>query len=670
MHIDGAHLALRRPIETVAPDTRVGMGLAEMPSIIGWWDASAPSGMSGVNGQPLSAWNEAVVSLIDKSGAGPDMTLYVADGTVPTAIATPRLSGFLGGVSRTIQDASLLTPALDPSLGFRVPSLTLDPAVGWSLHLVWSRPNRRQGSGRDADPVTLISRTGIPTLRISTDDRLLLSPSAASAELSFPIARRHTHSILMRLTPNIGLDVWLDDQQIVSSAALAATSAFTGDIVFLHDRTFRGGAQCWLHEAAIWNAPLSTAEAAAVLDHAARWRRGSRRGVMLVVSGQSNAINFCLNDGAAQLLAQGVAWHTGALAYNVLATTGRAGNYTMQGGHGIYATSSGYPGSFLQDPGDGSNPAFWPLGADGNALQAAIGEMSAEDRADIGAIVWPWNETDSLRNYSELPTFIGAMKRLASLERAMIGKPASALPLCLWNALPYGSDAGMQMHRKATRSIVDDPTQHAIVGNFQTADSNPRSSVWDATTGVATGGDWAHRDSIDNQRFARLAAPMLARAITADSISTISEVVPSKGGPRIAYAHLTGPDTLLLTIEHDCGTDLLVPRQAAAGKGFAVMEGGSATNPGPIVSALSCQRVDATHLRITLSRALAANAGSYGLYYAYGASAIGRGNCVTDNYASLPKLRAWDIGAELGGQWNLDFPLAATFEALSVNTTP
>ena len=660
---------------TSPPDPGAG-SLTAITGLAGWWSAASPTGLFDSAGRPLTGWNQAAAGVMDRSGGSHPLLCYSSISGQGASYAGPRLAGTRGGVGGLTQGTNLLSPALSPYSGLTLSGATINSATDWTWWIVWSRPNWRQGTNVDSQPGTILAIGATPILQIDNkggSGRLTLFPGPTGVVLTTALTRRHTHSIVIRNTQARGIDVWLDGNSVARGAGNGLPSTASGPVYLLHDGTPVGGAQCWFHEAAVWQRSLSDTEINTLLTYASLWPVGARRGVLLVINGQSNALNYALNDGAALLLARGIAWYTGAIAYNIVATSGAPASYTMQSGHGIYAVANGaYPGSFVDGTGTNPDPSAWPPGADGLAVQNALGNLSAEDLSDIGAIVWPWNETDSLRNYGEKTIFQAAAARFLLLERQMIGKTAAQLPLIWWNAIPYGTAQGMQMHREVAVAMAADSARNVVIGNPQTADSNPRGSVWDPTTGISSGGDIAHRDSADNQRFAMLAAPVAARAMlasgNADTLTSIPAGIVSAGGPRITHAYRRDGQSIVLTVQHDAGTDVQVPLRAAAG--FTVMDGGSILNPGTLVGATSCQRLDATHLLLQLAQPLTHSSAQCGLYYPYGSTPIGRGNAVTDNYSTSVKPAGWDIGADLGIAWNLDFPLAATGAPIMLSDSP
>lgn len=674
MALGHGRLALWRSMGSTAQSGSDGSGLAAIPDLQGWWDVSTPAGARDAVGAPLVSWGSDAHSVGDRSGRGAPLLRYVTTSSSVAARPVARVAGLLGGIGALVTTPQTWSPALDPDLGWQTDAVQVGSATAWSCFLVWSRPNWKQSGIPATGASVLISASGTPVLSVEGrggDGNLILFPGLWQTVIRSGFARRHTHAVLLCHTPGHGIDVWVDGQEAGTGLPCPLQAQEPPPLLLLHDATIHGAAQCWLHEAAVWNRAMTAIEAATVATHARRWPSGPRKAVSILVNGQSNAINYAINDGAALLLARGIAWHLGAIAYNVIARLGSSGGYTMAAGHGLYAALGNYPGDFLHDPGDGSSPSGWALGADGLALAKALSELSPEDLADVRAILWPWNETDSLRAYGEKATFSAAAPRFLGLLRQMIGDSGTAVPLVWWNAIPYGGIGGIQMHREVVASLAADSSKNVVIGNPQTSDSNPRGATWDPTTGAVAGGDPAHRDSIDNQRFARLAAPVVARHLLSsgfhDTLPVIPAGLPIRGGPRIAHVYRQSTDTLILTIVHDAGTDLEVPLQAQHGAGFAVMDGGSMTAPGPIRAATLCTRIDSTHLLVRLESPLTSSSERCRLYYPYGPVAIGRGNCVTDNFASVAKPAGWDIADDLGTAWRENFPLAATDIGLPLN---
>ena len=126
-------------------------------------------------------------------------------------------------------------PQMDPDQGFRTVTADLGSASGWTWYLVWSRPNWRQGQG---GPITLLSVGGTSVLQADgvrgAGDRLMRFSGGSMRVLTSSLERRHTHSVVIRNTPDAGVDVWLDGSQVVSGAANPLAGSAPGALFVLH----------------------------------------------------------------------------------------------------------------------------------------------------------------------------------------------------------------------------------------------------------------------------------------------------------------------------------------------------------------------------------------------------------------------------------------------------
>ena len=666
--------------------------------ISGWWDAGLLSGLLDATGAPVVTANSVVSALADKSGQGRNLVPYhiSADTAPAVTLAVPRVNGYLGAVGAP--DTAIVShgPSLDPDWGLTHPGMEFGSGAAWTRYFVWTRPNWRQGTYYvNNQPIPLIHITagaGATILQADSTEgsNLTLFPGTSSQlVLSSTIARRHSHAVIMRNTPGVGVDVWLDGVQVAAAATNPLPASADAPVLLLHDGTVQGSAQCWFHEGAAWERALSAGEVATLITAQARWVLGTRRGVNLLVMGQSNAAWF-INAGGPLALAQGIAWYLGAAAYAFTAAASGTylspNRYSVISGHPISNSSPPlFPpgagnGTFLTNPGDGSSPSTWSGGPDFTALTAYLtgsaAIVSTVDESDIAFLVWPWSEQDSTMPYANKALYEGTVLQLLAMTRSLLGRSAANLPLLAWNAIPYETNDGVQMVRESIADLSNTEANNIVVFAAQTADSNPLNSAYDPATGLFSGGDPEHRDEPDLLRYGRIGVHAAGRAAIAMGLSdTIPAIqlpasgLPTKGGPRIVHVYRASNTSLILTIAHDAGNDLVVPLQAANGAGFAVMDGGSVATPGTIIIATAAGRVDATHISVTLGQPITNASPDVLFFYPYGSTQIGRGDAVTDNFTSLTPPTNWNIGNDLGAAWLIDFPLQATAYPIVLSDT-
>ena len=363
-----------------------------------------------------------------------------------------------------------------------------------------------------------------------------------------------------------------------------------------------------------------------------------------------------------------------------------AGGGTAEQGHGLYqpnpeqnqgtwlanpnaAAAGGLAAtpSDMTDPTQWVPPDQWTWGADGQAFVSYIQSLSAQQITAIKGLWVYWHETDSSRSYAEKPVFKAAYLALIAKIRALLNTSAAELPVFDWFPIPStGSPQGMPMMTEVVWELAADPANNVWIVLPQTGDCNPRGSTVDSD-GTWSGGQGYHLNNADYARYMHRAMLPIARAIqtSAGNAGAIPASVGTGLGPRIAAATLFA-NTVTVTIAHDIGTDLIVQNQGLNGAGWVLEDGHtSSTQPGALMPAIACARIDPTHLLITFPGIPANPPGACRLHYPYpyAEQYIGATNCVTDNASSVVRPSGWDAGAALGNiAWNQNMPIQASVE--------
>src|SRR6202012_4264762 len=142
-----------------------------LPGLAGWWDCGLASGMIGMSGAPLTVFGAPVSAVADKSAAAKPLSVFhAATAGTTQPIATPRLNGLLGGLGRNTIIPPMLPatgqqlPLMDPDQGLLSGAMQVGSSAGWTLFLVWSRPNWRQS------PTAVSTLLSIGTTAILTAD--------------------------------------------------------------------------------------------------------------------------------------------------------------------------------------------------------------------------------------------------------------------------------------------------------------------------------------------------------------------------------------------------------------------------------------------------------------------------------------------------------------------
>ena len=677
--LGGAAVPPPPPVSGPPPSTVSGLS--------SWWDASV---------KPATA--TGLTTLADKSGS----TLLTASAA---SAWIPRLAGGLGGVGLEVTQlagygigawAATLHPLLDPDLSLSA-SLPFGAGGALTLDLVWTRPNLRQAlvdhvayplmSGSfvgGTSPLLVIG--GVTVLGMTNTgagDALVMWPNGTSTTLASNLTPRHTYALRLRGSHAAGWDVYLNGTKLTGSpVASQLGSAPTTALVRFLGAGGGASAQCWFHEAYAFSRALSDSECATLDTYLARWPLGTRKAAILMAVGQSNSGYLADGTNRYRDMSRGISYLTGLASFTILLSNGPGSDDTIRGGHGLLGDNTNYLAGAITD-----DPTTVPLGTTGPGVNTRrmIQSLPAYLQADVCGLFAYYSENDAGFGWSLRNQFAGMVKQYntfaKSFPQAGPTRDASNWMLA-WNSdIPFGGGEGHASHKAAIKLVVDDPTQGAILWLLNGVGAIQDGGTFNPATGVNSGGDSLHLDRTDDARAGLYGIEPLARRLAA--IGRVENTLPAgimvRGGPQVASVVWEGgtvsgnaaTPTILVTVQHDVGSDLRVPLLAVNGLGWVILDGPTPVQNTPRILGTSCVRVSATTLRVRFASAPTQPLASTLLFYIYSEDnlprannpgAPGRGNLITDNYSdtvAVPAVIGFDVGADLGALYRVDRPLAA-----------
>jgi hypothetical protein len=275
--------------------------------------------------------------------------------------------------------------------------------------------------------------------------------------------------------------------------------------------------------------------------------------------------------------------------------------------------------------------------------------------------VWYHGETDS-EEYTQATKAVykAAMINWMAQQRAMVGKTAAQLPFFLFGP-PYWRWEGPCTIREVWAELAANSALNCYFVASQTSDTNWRDSSQSASGVVSGGSDGGHRNPASNLLLFKRIALVVARAIAVAQGASASAIPAALGtgyGPQVVKATMAGT-VITCTVQHDAGTDLILPQLANTGIGWTLMDGGTIAAPGNTIAAVSAAYINQTSFSITMASEPTSAASACRLMYPYPFSAadIGLGNAITDNWGSVSKPAGWDINAAIDSSWGVNRPL-------------